>query len=362
MKVLLVDDDYIALEGLRNMLHWDKFDGQVTGCVSDGIEALSVIQQQLPDVVISDIKMPRMDGIELARYLYTNHRNVRIILLSGHGEFEYAQKALQYRVFSYILKPVTRNKIEELEEQLTHISAELKAKNILRNLPSNDALQERIVAILNKGNIKEFQELVCSGDIAAALLNDKEGALGIIFLNWLFSYQKEIGKNTLILSELKKKYFEEYWTRKSSQERIDFLVSCYYDTMSYNETQKGEYIKPVISRCIQIIQERFTDPFFNISQLADQVNISPPYLSTIFKKYTGQNISSYLSQQRLIHAQDLLKDISIPIQDVCVQSGYEDPHYFARFFKNKTGITPSEYRNLYGSNGSQSINNRDTEG
>ena len=78
------------------------------------------------------------------------------------------------------------------------------------------------------------------------------------------------------------------------------------------------------------------------------MNISPPYLSTIFKKYTGQNISSYLSQQRLTHAQNLLKDVSIPIQDVCVQSGYEDPHYFARVFKNKTGVTPSEYRNLYG--------------
>ena len=95
MKVLLVDDDYIALEGLSKMLHWDKFEGQVIGCVSDGLEAISVIQQQVPDVVISDIKMPRMDGIELAQYLYTNHRSVRIILLSGHGEFEYAQKALQ---------------------------------------------------------------------------------------------------------------------------------------------------------------------------------------------------------------------------------------------------------------------------
>lgn len=63
MKVLLVDDDYIALEGLSKMLHWDKFEGQIIGCVSDGLEAISVIQQQVPDVVISDIKMPRMDGI-----------------------------------------------------------------------------------------------------------------------------------------------------------------------------------------------------------------------------------------------------------------------------------------------------------
>lgn len=348
MKVLLVDDDYIALEGVSKMLHWDKFEGQVIGCVSDGLEAISVIQQQVPDVVISDIKMPRMDGIELAQYLYTNHRSVRIILLSGHGEFEYAQKALQYRVFSYILKPITRTKVEELEEQLIHINNELKTKNTLRNLSSNDDLQTRIVAILNKGSTKELQDLVYSGEVASALLNDREGTLGITLLNWLFSHQKEIGKNQILLSELKKKCFEDYWTLKTPQERRDFLLSCYLETMSYSESQKSEHIKPIVSRCIQIIHQQFRDPFFNISQLADQMNISPPYLSTIFKKYTGQNISSYLSQQRLTHAQNLLKDVSIPIQDVCVQSGYEDPHYFARVFKNKTGVTPSEYRNLYG--------------
>ena len=64
-----------------------------------------MIEDNPPDVVVADIKMPRMNGIELSRYLYENHRGTRVILLSGHSEFEYAQKALQYRVTDYILKP-----------------------------------------------------------------------------------------------------------------------------------------------------------------------------------------------------------------------------------------------------------------
>ena len=115
IKVLLVDDDYLALEGLCRMLHWDDFNGELAGCATDGVEAVSMIEDNPPDVVVADIKMPRMNGIELSRYLYENHRGTRIILLSGHSEFEYAQKALQYRVTDYILKPVTRQKIKELE-------------------------------------------------------------------------------------------------------------------------------------------------------------------------------------------------------------------------------------------------------
>ena len=114
IKILLVDDDYLALEGLCQMLHWDDFNGELSGCATDGLDAVSMIEDNPPDVVVADIKMPRMNGIELSRYLYENHRGTRVILLSGHSEFEYAQKALQYRVTGYILKPVTRQKINEL--------------------------------------------------------------------------------------------------------------------------------------------------------------------------------------------------------------------------------------------------------
>ena len=119
--------------------------------------------------------------------------------------------------------------------------------------------------------------------------------------------------------------------------------------MAYTQSRKNEYEQPIVAHCVQMIQECFSDPGFNISQLADRANLSLPYLSTVFKQAMGQTISSYLSQQRLLHAQELLQDISIPIKDVCARSGYEDPHYFARSFKKQTGMTPSEYRNLYSS-------------
>lgn len=349
IKVLLVDDDYLALEGLRQMLHWDSFNGELAGCATDGLEAVSMIEDNPPDVVVADIKMPRMNGIDLARYLYQNHRGTHIILLSGHSEFEYAQKALQYRVTDYILKPVTRQKIKELENLLVKISQELAARKEIRRLTGSDSLRDHLLSLLRQGDADAVRGLLLSGSLSDSLLHDTAGTLGATILNHLFTYQKEIRKNNPQLADIKKQEMETYWHLPSPAARVDYLLSLCQELMAYTQSRKNEYEQPIVAHCVQMIQECFSDPGFNISQLADRANLSLPYLSTVFKQAMGQTISSYLSQQRLLHAQELLQDISIPIKDVCARSGYEDPHYFARSFKKQTGMTPSEYRNLYSS-------------
>ena len=349
IKILLVDDDYLALEGLCQMLHWDDFNGELSGCATDGLDAVSMIEDNPPDVVVADIKMPRMNGIELSRYLYENHRGTRVILLSGHSEFEYAQKALQYRVTDYILKPVTRQKIKELETLLKKIDKELATKKQIRRLTGSEVLKDRLLSLLRQGDEKAVYDFLYDGVLAEALLHDTAGTLGSTLLNHTFAYQNEIGKDKAALDELKKTCTDEYWLLSSSRERVSYIYTRCQELMTYAQSRKSEYEQPIVAHCIQVIQESFSDPGFNISQLADQANLSLPYLSTVFKQAMGQTISSYLSRQRLLCAQKLLQDISIPIKDVCARSGYEDPHYFARSFKKQTGMTPSEYRNLHSS-------------
>ena len=106
-KILLVDDQQIVLDGLKKQLNWSRFNGLICGCVSDGAEAINFLQTCRPDVIISDIKMPHMDGIELARQISESPilSGIPVILLSGYREFEYAKSAMQYHVQHYILKP-----------------------------------------------------------------------------------------------------------------------------------------------------------------------------------------------------------------------------------------------------------------
>lgn len=345
MKIILVDDDRMALDGISLMLHWDRFNGQLMGCATSGDEAVALLEEHHPDVVISDIRMPGMDGLDLARYLYEHCPNTRMILISGHGEFEYAQRALQYQVTDYILKPITRAKLNSLEERLAAINAELTA-DVPPWYACDEALRTQVSQALHKGDMAAMGELLISNDVFRSL-SDRRDVLGIQLLNYLFLYQEELGKDRASLDAMRQKAMEEYWKLTTQQERLAYLAAQYYDLMEYAENRKNEYANPIVSYCLQAIQDNYSDSNFNISNLADTLHLSLSYLSTVFKNATGQNISNYLSARRLERAQALLRDASIPIKDVCFSSGYDDPRYFAKFFKKHTGMTPSEFRNLY---------------
>lgn len=345
MKIILVDDDRMALESISRMLHWEKFGGELAGCATSGEEALELIRTARPDVVISDIRMPGMDGLELARYLYENCPNTRMILISGHGEFEYAQRALQYQVTDYLLKPITRAKFNNLEERLCAIQKELTC-DVPPWYACDEELWTRVREALRKGDMATIGELLISPDVFRSLC-DRRDVLDIQLLNYLFLYQEELGKDRDSLDALRQKVMTEYWALTSAQERRAFLAARYYDLMEYAETRKGQYANPIVSYCLQAIDENFSDSNFNISNLADTLHLSLSYLSTVFKTSTGQNISNYLAARRLRHSQQLLRDASIPIREICFQCGYDDPHYFTKLFKKHTGMTPSEFRNLY---------------
>ncbi len=345
MKIILVDDDRMALDGISRMLHWDRFDGQLVGCATNGDDALALLEEHHPDVVISDIRMPGMDGLDLARYLYEHSPDTRMILISGHGEFEYAQRALQYQVTDYILKPITRAKLNSLEERLAAIHGELSS-DVPPWYAGDEALRSQVSQALHKGDMAAIGELLIRSDVYRCL-SQRRDTLGIQLLNYLFLYQEELGKDRASLDAMRHKAMEEYWKLTTQQERLAYLAAQYYDLMEYAENRKGEYANPIISYCLQAIQDNYSDSNFNISNLADTLHLSLSYLSTVFKTSTQQNISSYLSSKRLERAQELLRDASIPIKDVCFSSGYDDPRYFAKFFKKHTGMTPSEFRNLY---------------
>lgn len=346
MKVILVDDDPLALEGISHMLHWQEFGGQLAGCATSGKEAMELLESQHPDVVISDIRMPGMDGLDLARHISEHYPNTRMILISGHSEFEYAQRALQYQVTDYILKPITRAKLNSLEERLKAIGEELSA-DVPPWYACDEELRNRVKDALHKGDMAAIGELLISREVFQSL-SGRRDVLGIQLLKYLFSYQEELGKDRASLDAMRQKAMEEYWTLTSPQERIAYLAAQYYDLMEYAENRKGEYVNPIIAYCMQSIQDNFSNSNFNISILADTMQLSLSYLSTVFKNATGQNISSYLSARRLECAQELLRDVSIPIRDICFRCGYDDPRYFAKLFKKHTGMTPSEFRNLYG--------------
>ena len=107
ISVFLVEDEFIVREGIKNM-NWEAYGLSFVGEASDGELAFPLIKKKHPDIVITDICMPFMDGLELSRLVKKELPQTKILILSGHEEFEYAKDAIQIGVEEYLLKPINR--------------------------------------------------------------------------------------------------------------------------------------------------------------------------------------------------------------------------------------------------------------
>ncbi|MDD7267368.1 MAG: response regulator [Lachnospiraceae bacterium] len=121
-KVLLVDDEILIRDAMREIIHWEELGFELMGTASDGRQALDMIEVERPQLVLTDICMPYMDGLELARELHERYPSVKVMIITGHNEFSYAKRAMQYKVSEYIMKPITAG---ELSEVLLRAKAEL---------------------------------------------------------------------------------------------------------------------------------------------------------------------------------------------------------------------------------------------
>lgn len=114
LKVFLVEDESIMREGLRDNIPWENYGYQFVGEASDGEMALPLIRKTKPDVLITDIKMPFMDGLALSHIVAKELPNTKIIIISGYDDFEYARQAIEIGVEQYLLKPITRSNLQKV--------------------------------------------------------------------------------------------------------------------------------------------------------------------------------------------------------------------------------------------------------
>lgn len=113
LKLLIADDERIIRETISSLISWDTLGVELIGLCSNGLEAYDMIIDEAPDIVMTDIKMPGMSGLELIKNISETNLDIQFIILSGYGEFEYAKEAMKYGVKHYILKPCDEKQISE---------------------------------------------------------------------------------------------------------------------------------------------------------------------------------------------------------------------------------------------------------
>lgn len=159
--ILVVDDEMLMRKYLANSIpaFTDKF--QVSGIAKDGLEAMELLKKQHYDLVITDIQMPEVDGLSLAKYLHENFPDMAVIIISGFNDFEYARKAIKYQVTDYLLKPLVDQTLTDLLET---IAERLKAQSgsqflLQENLSSDAETKKQLLLSIIEENTKLTYEL-----------------------------------------------------------------------------------------------------------------------------------------------------------------------------------------------------------
>lgn len=218
-KLLIVDDEATMRKGIANFMNWSSIDCTVTGTASDGMEAIDFLRKSPVDIIITDIKMPVADGLEVARFVYENRLDIKIILLTGYADFEYARTAIQYNVSSFILKPTNKKAlfeaVQEAQKELiiskknTAFAKEeiafLKDQVLqeLTNQPLTPELKERLDKLgisLQKYYVAAFQIIPMGEDIRALkkiIIDEKRNAYCYRYNNLIITiYFMESGEES----------------------------------------------------------------------------------------------------------------------------------------------------------------------
>ena len=148
LKVLLVDDEPIIRHGLKNGFDWESNDCMIVGEAANGFDAMLLIEKTKPDVVITDICMPKSNGLELIKEIKNYNKEIEIIVISGYDNFTYAQESLNMGVFAYLLKPIDLNKFSEVLSGINEKALEKNKSKKSEIVYNSVKTEELILSIL----------------------------------------------------------------------------------------------------------------------------------------------------------------------------------------------------------------------
>lgn len=395
-KLLIADDEPKIRRGLKRVIDWSIYGIEVVGEAEDGEVAFDLISKLEPDIILLDINMPFLNGLNLLEKLSELNKDFIIIIISGYDEFSYAQKALEYNVFDYVLKPVSKEKIEKIiskaldklkvaqeknnygqwvTKQLNQNMEQLKKNFFLEwfenRISDNEVIKQLKYFNINFGNNLGIVILRIIDKVNLNIKSNKwdEELIEYAVANMLKYIFKE-KERIVIFSDSRKNIIFltdnielDRWNKINSEieEKINNYLKFNVIIEQRNTTKgilqlKQEYLQlidiikaknkftPMVLYTINYIQGNYYNNDLNINVISDKLEVTSSYLSKILKKETGLSFVDYLTNTRIEKAMQIMKDPSVKIYDVSELVGYSNQHYFCRAFKKIVGVSPTEYK------------------
>ncbi len=382
IKVFLAEDEYVIRAGIRNSIDWEAHGYEFCGEAGDGELAFSLIRDLAPDIVVTDIRMPFMDGLELSRHIKEELPKTEIIILSGYEEFEYAKRSIEIGVAQYLLKPISAEKlIEELDRIKEKIIKKREEGDFLDKLNELSGAFEKVSkSYTDKGDRTDAShtpmfkpdldveninlEIIKSEKLKAFLKTGETEDVEIFLDDFFKEMSNEMRSMMFRQYMIMDVYFmvadfvEQLGGDKNTVEVFDFRgmlapdqeVSKQYitrivkDAVAFRSENSLNKYRDVVDAAINYIDENYSTEGLSLNDVASHVGLSPNHLSTVFSQKTGKTFIKYLTDRRISRAKELLRCTGKKSAEISALVGYSDPHYFSSLFKKTTGITPKEYR------------------
>ena len=357
-KVLIIDDDRSTRYMLKRFKKWESYGFVIADEACDGKEALQKLKSSHFDLIITDIKMPGMDGIEFLQELKSMKWQACVIFLSTHSDFEYAKQGIRLGVFDYMTKPLNDDLLSEAleraktyldEEYLkrTKIEAEKKQLAESAKLYYPKKREKTLAACLLSGSPQITEEIESTFVEITEMFADDLYKIGILLNTMLVNLSEEIYAAFPWLQKLEGNTFtfDMTDTQSIAEMKQKFLV---YINSSLEMIKKYElhHADSVIRRiCAYVIDHVEQD--IKLEMIANEVHISKDYISKLFKQKTGYNFNDFVTKVKMEHAKYLIRTGEFKNYEVSEKLGYSKPDYFSRLFKKYTGYTPTEFKKLY---------------
>lgn len=326
-KLLIADDEKIIRETVRELIPWSELGIEICACCKNGMEALDAILDTAPDIVMTDIRMPGISGLELIEKIQKFDANIRFIILTGYQEFEYAHQALRLGVKEYLLKPISEDAI---------INA---VKNVKNAFPVYDL--SRTLQLLSR--LMECRSEKDSGQAQKHLRHyfsyfqtpEDLRSVGIDLFIRLHNYFDNFSPDALTA------FSRDMLLLPDLADLREYLLNRILDLL-FAPCETGSSLSDKVRL---YVGEHLGDENLSLKYIAENllyVNVN--YLSRTFTRQTGEKFSAYLNRQRIEKAQKLLKAPAPNIHLIAEEVGFgSNPQYFSQVFKKYTGFTPSQY-------------------
>jgi two-component system response regulator YesN len=343
LRVLIVEDQNVIRQGLRKII--SEIPGVEVDEASDGAAAWAHYRRCPSDLVITDIVMPDMDGLELIERICKVDDACAAIVISGYDKFEYARRAMAQGVRDYLLKPMRREKI------LSVMRARKKEFDQRREREEKIFSEAWSAALAGEEEKLRIELAGMTGHAAGYLVIAKSATsvcpsaaeTGYLLCRKI----AEVNETTALFFA-----FGEYDPACSGEQVEtaqapiesdgDLAAAFLLLAQRWQERKDGE-VDEAVRRMLMYVNRHYNQPL-SLQYVAEKVGLHPNYLSALFARNMQCGFTHYLQRLRIEKAKTLLRTTSRKISDIALSVGFTDGKYFAKVFKSITGVTPQQYR------------------